>query len=135
MAWQKVCIHFLLQAGMAFDVELAGMPLKKHHPQVINCEPVRVDRQNILTPSFHTMGLAQANVQDGLQDDCGSLSEWLAMVALDSPRVSADDSVDPYLSRYTVPDVDRAKPSNLVSLRWHGLAPSRWVMQLFFALQ
>lgn len=116
------------------DVGIGVMPIKKHHPQIIDCDPIRVGHQNILTPAFHATSLTRTGLEDGLQDDCGSLSEWLAMVSLDSPRVSADDTVDPYLCRYAVPDVDSAKPSNLVSLKWHGFAPCKWVMQLFFVL-
>lgn len=79
------------------------------------------------------MAFADATQED-LQDDCGSLSEWLSMVSLESPRVSAEDDIDPYLSRYAIPDGDNAKPSNLVSFKWHGFAPSKWVMQLFSVL-
>ncbi|RJE24199.1 hypothetical protein PHISCL_03466 [Aspergillus sclerotialis] len=72
--------------------------------------------------------------QEDLQDECGALSEWLAMVSIESPRILTEDNVDPYLSRYCVPDVERAKPSNLVSLKWHGFATAKWIMQLFFEL-
>lgn len=110
------------------------MPLKKHHPQVIDCDPARIARQNVLTPSFQAMAPMVPDFQADLQDSCGSLSEWLSMISLDSPRVTADDEVDPYLSRYAVPDVDSSRPSNLVSLKWHGLLPPRWVTQLYLLL-
>ena len=125
---------FRSSASLVSDGGPAAMPIKKHHPQVIDCDPVRNSHQNILTPAFHATTLTRTDLEGDLQDDCGSLSEWIAMVSLDSPRLSAGDAVDPYLSRYTVPDVDRAKPSNLVSLKWHGFIPSKWVMQLFFVL-
>ena len=56
------------------------------------------------------------------------------MISLESPRVAAEDDVDPYLCRYSVPDSDDAKPSDLVSVKWRGLIPPRWIMQLFVAL-
>lgn len=69
-----------------------------------------------------------------MQETCGSLSEWIAMVQLGSPRVSADDDVDPYLSRYVVPDAGQTRTTDLISLKWHGFISSKWIMQLFVAL-
>lgn len=68
------------------------------------------------------------------QETLGSLSEWLAMVQLDSPRVSPEDQVDPYLCRYAVPDVGSSSTTVLMKLKWHGLIPSSWTTQLFVAL-
>lgn len=56
------------------------------------------------------------------------------MVSLESPRVSVYDDVDPYLCRYSVPDSDNAKSTNLVSLKWHGLVPSRWIIESLVAI-
>ena len=64
----------------------------------------------------------------------GALAEWLAMVALESPRVDANDNIDPYLSRYSVPDVDNSSPSDLISLKWHGFINPQWITNLFIAL-
>lgn len=80
------------------------------------------------------MTVTETTPQEDLHDECGSLSEWLAMISIESPRVSADDHVDLYLCRYSVPDADSAKPSNLASLKWHGFASSKWIMQLFLVL-
>lgn len=68
-----------------------------------------------------------------LQETCGSISEWLSLVQLSSPRVSADDHIDPYLSRYAVPGSDKAI-IDLISLKWHGLISSTWTAQILVAL-
>ncbi|KAL2001639.1 hypothetical protein VTN02DRAFT_1497 [Thermoascus thermophilus] len=109
-------------------------PLRVHHPQVVDCAPVQVTHRDALTPPLNARDLREATSEDDVQAYCNELSEWLALVSLDSPRVSADDDVDPYLSRYVVPCVDDAKPSALVSVKWHGLIPSQWIMQLFIVL-
>lgn len=109
-------------------------PIKNIQPQIIECNPVRITHHNILTPAFQETAIPETASQEDLQDECGSLSEWIAMVSIESPRVLAEDNVDSYLSRYCIPDAERAKPSNLVSLKWHGFAPAKWVMQLFFEL-
>lgn len=56
------------------------------------------------------------------------------MVTLQSSLVSANDDTDPYLCRYNVPDADKAKPADLVSLKWHGFASPKWVTQVFITL-
>ncbi|KAJ5823302.1 Ribonuclease P Rpp40 [Penicillium robsamsonii] len=76
-------------------------------------------------------------LEGDLQEHCGALSEWIAMVQMASPRVSGEDDVDPYLSRYAVPDADEIQApeaADLMSLKWHGLISSRWIMQLFLNL-
>lgn len=68
-----------------------------------------------------------------MQESCGALAEWIAMVQLRSPRVSAEDDVDSYLSRYCVPG-DDPSTINLISLKWRGLIPAKWIQQLFISL-
>lgn len=109
-------------------------PLRVHYPQVVDCAPVHVTHRDVLTPPLNAKDIIDAASQEDVQEYCNELSEWLALVSLDSPRVSAGDVVDPYLSRYTVPRVDGAKPSALVSVKWHGLIPSQWIMKLFIVL-
>ncbi|CAK7230955.1 hypothetical protein SBRCBS47491_007765 [Sporothrix bragantina] len=62
------------------------------------------------------------------------LYEWLSLVRLSSPRVEAADSIDPYLSRYSVPssdDSDTSSPSvgDLCTLRWRGFLSPTWACQ------
>lgn len=110
------------------------LPIDAHHPQIIDCDPTLVHHPNILVPSLEKMNASESSDEDDLRENCDSLCEWLALVALDSPRVAAHDAIDPYLSRYEVLDVEEAKPMNLISLRWHGLVSSQWIMQLFLLL-
>lgn len=56
------------------------------------------------------------------------------MVSLQSRRVSADDDIDPYLCRYDAPEIGDASASDLVSLKWHGFIPPKWIMHLFITL-
>ncbi|KAJ9272106.1 hypothetical protein DTO212C5_1869 [Paecilomyces variotii] len=110
-----------------------GSPLEKHHPTIVSCSPLRKDYHDVLVPPIDMGGLVDAS-QDDVQDLCQEFSEWIALVSLGSPRVVAGDSVDPYLSRYSVPQVEISKPSDLVSLKWRGLIPSHWISQLFTLL-
>ncbi|KAJ6189409.1 Ribonuclease P Rpp40 [Penicillium mononematosum] len=116
--------------------EAGTKPINKVQPQLITCEPQEIDHEQIITPPFfNEKGKVLEKMSEGdLQEHCGSLSEWLAMVQMASPRLSGEDDVDPYLSRYAVPDADGSQTSDLMSLKWHGLISSRWIMQLFLNL-
>lgn len=108
-------------------------PIGKLHPQFIESEPSNASLGRISTPSLQSL-LSDDMSERDMQEACGSISEWLAMVQLASPRVSAEDDVDPYLSRYAVPDSGPTTTTELISLKWHGLIPSSWTMQLFLVL-
>ncbi|KAJ5374919.1 Ribonuclease P Rpp40 [Penicillium concentricum] len=110
-------------------------PINKVQPQLMTCEPQEIDHEQILIPPFYNGVLEEMSEVD-LQEHCGALSEWIAMVQMASPRVSGEDDVDPYLSRYAVPEdeIQASEASDLMSLKWHGLISSRWIMQLFLNL-
>lgn len=95
---------------------------------------MRTEYRDILVPPFKGMNMTETAPEQELKDYCDEISEWLGMVALGSPRVLASDDVDPYLCRYSIPNVDEAKPSDIVSLRWHGFLPPKWIMELFLTL-
>ena len=116
-------------------VGAGNKPIDKVQPQLITCEPQEIDHEQIITPPFYENGKVLENMSEGdLQEYCGSLSEWIAMVQMASPRLSGEDDVDPYLSRYAAPGADEGQASDLMSLKWHGLISSRWIMQLFLNL-
>ncbi|CAI7667683.1 unnamed protein product [Penicillium crustosum] len=122
-----------LQSNSGLDE--GNKPINKVQPQLITCEPQEIDHEQIMTPPFYKNGKVLEEMSEGdLQEHSGSLSEWLAMVQMASPRLSGEDDVDPYLSRYAVPDADESQACDLMSLKWHGLISSRWIMQLFLNL-
>jgi ribonuclease P/MRP protein subunit RPP40 len=101
---------------------------------MMTCEPSETEHLQILTPAFSEIAQDLENKTEGeLQDHLGSLLEWVAMVQINSPRVSGGDDVDPYLSRYSVPD--NCEPLDLLSIKWRGFISSRWVMDLFLAVR
>ncbi|GKZ29056.1 ribonuclease P protein subunit p40 [Aspergillus brasiliensis] len=111
------------------------LSLKGNQPQIIDCQPVITEHSNILSPPLPGPDITDESREAAeLEDHCNELSEWLAMVSLESPRVYVNDHVDPYLSRYSVPDSYNAKSTNLVSLKWRGFIPSRWIVELMVAL-
>lgn len=122
--------------GMSADTgsEADKKPIHKLQPQWLDCAPFRIEQRRVLTPNLQGSILSESTAEDEIQEKCGSLAEWIAMVQLQSPRVSADETVDPYLCRYSVPDHESSQPSDLVCLKWHGLISNNWAIQLFHTL-
>ncbi|KAL1988258.1 hypothetical protein VTN96DRAFT_233 [Rasamsonia emersonii] len=121
-------------ASDSASLDQANSPLKQHHPQIVECTAVEAVHQPILVPPLSADQITALETEEDIRDYCNDISEWLALVSLDSPRVSANDNIDPYLSRYAVPQQDLAKSSATVSLKWHGLIPSQWIIHLFISI-
>ena len=65
------------------------------------------------------------------EEDAIDILEWFDLVSLESPRLEARDNIDPYLSRYSVPESDSAERTTVVTIRWQGFLPAEWVRSLF----
>ena len=69
------------------------------------------------------------------------LLEWLGLVLLDSPRVRANDEIDPYLCRYDIPEIQEVQGKHdtavqtLFHVQWKGLAPSSFVLRMFLEIK
>ncbi|EFR03702.1 hypothetical protein MGYG_06699 [Nannizzia gypsea CBS 118893] len=112
----------------------ADSPIKKYQPQIITPSPVETVMEKVLIPPFSSETLLPIEQRVALRDTCDELQEWLALVSLDSDRIRADDSIDPYLSRYQVPQRDECQTLDLVKITWRGLITSSWVMNLLLSV-
>ncbi|PYH99124.1 hypothetical protein BO71DRAFT_314918 [Aspergillus ellipticus CBS 707.79] len=131
VAW----LFFDLDSKSNGIAEADDLSLKGSQPQILDCEFIPTERFNTIVPPLHRINITEEEPrEDELEEQCNELSEWLAMVSLGSPRVAPNDEVDPYLCRYSVPDADDAKATDLISLKWRGLIPPRWILQLFVLL-
>lgn len=70
------------------------------------------------------------NSDDSFEEWALEIYEWLSLVAAGSPRILLKDTIDPFLSRYQIPDYDSGKALNMVTLTWVGLIPASWVRKL-----
>ncbi|KAJ5929448.1 hypothetical protein N7454_006398 [Penicillium verhagenii] len=108
-------------------------PVQKHSPKWLDCAPCRNSLGKIMVPQLS--GLVSKDMPEvEIQEACGSLSEWIALVQMRSPRVSSDDDIDPFLSRYSVPDSGETSVTELISIKWQGLISPKWTVQLFSSL-
>lgn len=72
--------------------------------------------------------------QDDFDEEQLEIIEWLGLVVLDSPRVRSGDSIDPYLCRYQVPQLEKAPVTPLVKVTWHGFITAEWIRDLYLNL-
>lgn len=108
--------------------EAGNKPIHQLQPQLATCEVQEIDHEQVAMPRLS--GDAVEGMSEGeAQEYCGGLAEWLALVQMDSPRVKEDD-IDPYLSRYAVPDAEETRV-DLVSLKWHGFISCHWALRVF----
>lgn len=63
------------------------------------------------------------------EEDVFELYEWISLARLGSPRVQANDNIDPYLSRYQVPGTTEGEtiPGDVCTISWRGFFSSSWV--------
>jgi ribonuclease P/MRP protein subunit RPP40 len=69
----------------------------------------------------------------GLEEWASALYEWFSLIRLMSPRVEAQDSIDPFLSRYDAPTMDadgEAGTMRLCKMSWQGLLSADWLHEL-----
>ena len=108
------------------------LPIAKHHPVTKDCLPQLTTSERVRVPILNP---APASDCDHDSEDWAlEMYEWLSLAALKSPRIVVNDTIDPFLSRYQVPDSDSEKVSIMVALTWTGLIPASWIMQLFIYL-
>ena len=108
-------------------------PIAKHYPVTHICSPHLATSQAVLVPNLAHPHCTSSH--DEFEHWSLETYEWLSLVAGGSPRVLREDTVDPFLSRYQVPDASAEKSLNLVTLTWVGLVPASWIRTLFVILR
>ncbi|KAH7414091.1 ribonuclease P 40kDa subunit-domain-containing protein [Phaeosphaeria sp. MPI-PUGE-AT-0046c] len=104
--------------------------MSKHAPWIHKMEPSVIPLENTLCPKMSTKDLSIFYEED----EAMSMLEYLDMIRLGSPRISASDDIDPYLSRYEVPDFGAGRVTrNVVCVRWKGFMPPAFAREVFLA--
>lgn len=68
------------------------------------------------------------SANENFEDFSTRLYEWLSLARLQSPRIGSRDAIDPYLSRYQVPDGEQQAKICLIT--WQGFLAPSWSRQL-----
>ena len=107
-------------------------PITKHHPVTKECQPQKTTAERVRVPDLSP--LQCLDFDDGFEDWALETYEWLNLVSIESPRICFEDTIDPFLSRYQVPDSESGKVSDMAILTWTGLIPNFWIRKLFILL-
>jgi ribonucleases P/MRP protein subunit RPP40 len=111
-------------------------PIAKHHPFDEIGKPKISRLEHVSIPVF--------TPETGLEDPdyAAELLEWIGLANLRSSRICATDTMDPYLSRYTVPQLPNPdgletglQTRNVAVLQWRGLATAEFVMKLWIRVR
>lgn len=107
-------------------------PNVKHHPVTKECSPHQKTSERVPIPNLSPPHSSDSD--DDVEDWALETYEWLSLVAMESPRILSEDIIDPFLSRYQLPDGDSGKSFNMVTLTWTGFIPALWIRELFIYL-
>ncbi|KAF1911828.1 ribonuclease P 40kDa subunit-domain-containing protein [Ampelomyces quisqualis] len=106
----------------------ASEVLSKHAPHFHEIAPTTIRLEECLCPKL----APDAAMFD--EDESLRLLEYIHILSLPSPRVNANDAIDPHLSRYAVPDFGAGVARRgFVCVRWKGFMPPAFVRDVFLS--
>ncbi|KAL2129544.1 hypothetical protein VTI74DRAFT_7628 [Chaetomium olivicolor] len=100
-------------------------PLSPYLPTPFTANPSIVEGIDAVMPKLSADPSAD---KEDFEDFTTGLYEWLSLIRLQSPRVQVGDQIDPYLSRYQVPNVERE--GRLCKISWQGFFSPSWARQM-----
>ncbi|KAF8865463.1 hypothetical protein BDZ45DRAFT_580058 [Acephala macrosclerotiorum] len=80
---------------------------------------------HVKMPTLEPPTEVDASYGANFEDYAVDLLEWLSLLLLESPRILAEDKIDPYLSRY-VPPGGPSTSSKLAKVKWRGFISAFW---------
>jgi ribonucleases P/MRP protein subunit RPP40 len=109
-------------------------PIDAFQPIQYDVKPSAVQLNETRVPAFPD------TFDEDDYEDSAELLEWVTLVTAESPRTQQNDRIDPYLSRYEVPQFQQdegTEPSTLVQhltkYRWHGFIPATFAYKVMLA--
>lgn len=120
-----ISIPLLISSASAMN------PIDQYFPTEFKCscdttENLMIQMRNLVPPSG-----TRTEFEDGFRDYACETYEWLSLIGLDSPRVEYNDSIDPFLARYTSQLGQRPGNVDLVKIAWKGFMSANWAHKAF----
>lgn len=107
------------------------MPITKHHPTIIEQDARSATIDHVSVPMLaETFSDLHNDLLDG--ESIYELTEWLGLITLGSPRILSGDRIDPYLSRYAVPE-GSTESESLRTVKWEGFIGAKWLTELLIS--
>ncbi len=107
------------------DCTAGSGPIAVHQPLLVPIAPAMNQVSQALVPIW------PQHFHDMCYEGTTALLEWLTLVAIQSPRISHDDKIDPLLSRYSAHA--GAPATNVTVYRWHAFVPTSVVQVVYLA--
>ncbi|KAF5965382.1 ribonuclease P/MRP protein subunit POP1 [Fusarium bulbicola] len=105
-------------------------PLQKFSPTTCTSTSNISQDIAVLQPSLDVdPEILSENDRESLEYFVTEVYEWSSLIRLGSSRVEPRDSIDPYLSRYSVPG-DDPEESKVCKLSWEGFMSAQWLRGL-----
>ncbi|AEO55070.1 hypothetical protein MYCTH_2298476 [Thermothelomyces thermophilus ATCC 42464] len=103
-------------------------PLSQHSPIGYTCNPNISEAIDVMMPNLTPdVSFLSSGGREDFEDFSTSVYEWLSLVRLQSPRVEIGDQIDPYLSRYKVPE--GGEKNTVCKISWQGFLAPSWSRQ------
>ncbi|KAI5921492.1 ribonuclease P 40kDa subunit [Camillea tinctor] len=108
-------------------------PLQQHFPTRYTSSPNLVEGLAVNVPPLTPPQVfLEGDDQSDLDEYATDIYEWLSLIRLESPRLSTSDTIDPYLSSYTIPgNPDDTHSGELCKVSWQGFISPDWVRRTF----
>jgi ribonuclease P/MRP protein subunit RPP40 len=104
--------------------------LDSHLPDRKVSTPVTIESFSADAPNFQPPTNTNLLGRGDFEEFSVEIHEWLALVLLQSPRISKDDKIDPLLSHYSTP-TGSIMTTNLVKVTWQGFISPMWAHKTF----
>ncbi|KAK4233888.1 ribonuclease P 40kDa subunit-domain-containing protein [Achaetomium macrosporum] len=102
-------------------------PLSRHFPTSYASNPGILEGVSVVLPNLAPDVNSLSNIGEDFKDFSTELYEWLSLIRLQSPRIHVGDQIDPYLSRYQVPE--SGKEGEICKISWQGFLAPSWARQ------
>lgn len=105
----------------------------KHFPVTVSCAPEISPETEVKLPRLQPPNDQRDMYEDEFSDFAVEIYEWLSLISLGSPRVNAQDQIDPFLSRYSPPSAEahNFNVTEVVKITWSGFLSSSWAHKIF----
>lgn len=124
--------HGRQQAKSGNPIDKSTKPISAYHPIEKVCTPKIVRTEETLQPRINLANSVET--PEVFEAWATELHEWISLLVMGSPRISKKDIIDPFLSRYAVPDNIQPHNCDVVLIQWSGFIPAHWVRSLFVDL-
>ena len=127
-------LFYNARASSAEALREGKEPLSKHHPTICEVGPEVERLGRLLVP-----GVRPGDVSKLCEGEAPlELLEYMGLVGLGSERLRVGDRVDPYVSRYEVPDFNgevEVVEKEMVRVRWRGFLMAEFAREMFLLVR